>query len=99
MAILSNQCGGYCCVPFFSTLRNNSRKENDMAKTDTYRVIVKNGDSKYVPDKKSGRYESKVVDYVVDFEGFAEALAEFITFVTDDYAEQKVSLVFKRGKK
>lgn len=82
----------------FPTLKNNSRKGNDMAKADTFKVVVKDGDTKYAMDK-SGRYESKTIDYVAEYDTLAEALTEFLTFVGDVYAEEKVSLVFKRGNK
>lgn len=69
-----------------------------MAKADTFKIVVKDGDTKYVQDK-TGRYVSKTIDYVAEYDTFAEALGEFISFVGDTYAENKVSLVFKRGEK
>lgn len=69
-----------------------------MAKADSYKIVVKNGDTKYVQDK-AGAWSSKTIDYTVEFDTFAEALGEFIQFVGDTYAEDKVTMVFKRGKK
>ena len=70
-----------------------------MAKAiDSYKVIVKDGDTKYVQDK-NGRFESKTIDYVAEYDTLGEALCEFLTFVGDVYAEEKVTLVFKRSSK
>lgn len=68
-----------------------------MAKADSYKVIVKNGDTEYVADKR-GAYSTKTVDYVSEHDNFAAALAEFLEFIGDTYQEDKVSLVYKKGK-
>lgn len=68
------------------------------AKADSYKIVVKNGDTKYIQDK-NGAWSTKTVDYISAYDTFAEALAEFISFVGDTYSEDKVSLVFKRGNK
>lgn len=68
-----------------------------MAKADSYKVIVKNGDTEYVADKH-GAYSTKTVDYVIEFDNFTAALAEFLEFIGDTYQEDKVSLVYKKAK-
>lgn len=75
-------------------------KEEKMAKTKTatYKLIVKDGDTKYSTDK-NGNYETKTVDYVQEFDTFAEALELFLGYVLDDYNEDKVSLTLVPAKK
>lgn len=77
-------------VPLFPTPRNNSRKGNNMA----FKLVIKNGDTQY--DFKKSR--TKEVDRVEEFDDLATALSEFLYIVTDEYSEDKVSLVFKRPK-
>lgn len=85
----------------FPTLRNTSKTKGNkkMAKADKFKVVVKDGDTKYDFDAKSGTYKSKTTDYVTEFDSLAPALEEFLSFVSDAYAEDKVSLVFVRGGK
>lgn len=67
-----------------------------------FKVVVKNGSSKYVLNK-SGQYVYKDVDFVQEYEDAAEALREFLENVVDNYNNEKVTLVFdpkkKKGKK
>lgn len=84
----------------FPTLRNTSKTKGNkkMAKTDKFKVVIKDGDTKYVANKQ-GAFVTKTVDYVSEFDSLAPALEEFLSFVSDDYAEDKVSLNFVRGGK
>lgn len=68
-----------------------------MAKADSYKVVVKNGDTEFVPNKH-GIHFSKTIDYVSEHDNFAGALAEFLEFIGDTYQEDKVSLVYKKAK-
>lgn len=80
----------------FPTPRNTtSKKGNKMA--GKFKLVIKDGDSKYNYDKH-GNYTSKVIDLVQEFDTLDEALMEFLMTVTDEYAENKVSLVFTRSK-
>jgi hypothetical protein len=70
----------------------------------TYKVTNKDGDEKW--NYKDGKYTSKVVDYVEEFEILSEALETFLNILNDgenyDPVEKKLSLVFvpkKKGKK
>lgn len=69
----------------------------------TYKVVVKNGDSTYNYDEKTGTYKYKTVDYVVESGNLADALLAFLEYATDDYNEDKVTLTLvpskKKGKK
>lgn len=85
----------------FPSLRNTSKTKKGnkkMAKADSFKVVIKDGDTKYVTNKQ-GAYVSKTTDYVSEFDNLAQALEEFLSFVGDAYAEDKVSLVFVRGSK
>lgn len=74
------------------------RKEKEMAKNKaTFTIKVKDGDSKYALNK-DGQYEYKTVDYVQDFDNLADALLSLLEYVTDDYNDTKVTLVFTPGK-
>lgn len=70
-----------------------------MAKA-TWKIVAKNSDTDYVLNPKTGKYESKTIDYVEGFESFEAALAGFLSWVNDlkhdEYDEfgDKVSLVY-----
>lgn len=70
-----------------------------MAKDAKFRVIVKNGDTEWGKNKKTGAYESKDVDSVTDWDDLASALNEFLMFITDSYNEDKITLVYVPAKK
>lgn len=82
-----------------STLRKTNRKEKRMA--GKFKLVVKDGETKYKYDPETGRSKSKTVDRVEKFEDFAVALSEFLYLVTDNYDDSKVSLTFvpKKNKK
>lgn len=78
------------------------RKEGNMAKTSfTYKLVVKDGDTRYDIDKKTGQYASKVVDYVATYDDLGDALLGFLEYATDSYNEEKVTLTLtpKKSKK
>lgn len=85
----------------YPTPRNISTKKGKrkMAKTAKFKVVVKDGDTKWVTNKKTGAYESKVVDSSVEYNTFAEALEEFLMYVTDSYNDYKITLVYVPAKK
>ncbi len=70
----------------------------------SFKLVVKDGETDYKYNTKTGGYESKPVDSVNTFEHLAEALAEFL-YSIEDYGtptEDKVSLSYipeKKGKK
>lgn len=64
----------------------------------TFKIVVKDGDTKYQLDK-NGQYNSKVTDYVAEFDTFSAALEEFTGYVNDDYNEGRVSLILTPAKK
>lgn len=69
-----------------------------MSKKAKFQIRVKDGDSKYTLNK-SGQYEYKTVDYVNDYDNLADALLTLLEYVTDDYTDQKVTLIFTPGKR
>lgn len=64
----------------------------------TYKLIVKDGDTKYRYNK-TGDYKPKTVDHVEEFDDFAAALYGLLEWTTDEYNEFKVSLSFTPKKK
>lgn len=80
----------------FPTPRNTTfKKGNKMS----FRLIIKDGDTKYKYDPKTGYNKTKTVDRVDEFETFAQALEEFMYAMNDEYGDSKVTLEFKRPKK
>ena len=84
-------------LDFFPTLGNETKKKGkEMA--DKYRLTIKNGRNEYKYDKH-GNYSPRTVDSVQDYDTLAEALAEFLYTITDEYeAKNKTSLTFIPGK-
>lgn len=81
----------------FSTLRNKSTKKgNKMA----YKVVIKDGGTDWKFNAKKGTSEYVTIDDVLMFDSLADAMVEFLTIVSDDYNESKVTLSFtpKKGK-
>lgn len=70
-----------------------------MAKAGTFKLVIKNGNSGYHWNEKTGNYSTKTEDSVSEFDNLAEALAEFLWSVSDEYNSNKVSLVFVPSKK
>ena len=73
-----------------------------MAKT--YKTVVKDGDSSYEYDSKTGDYAYKTKDYVIESGDLAEALLAFLEYANDEYDDSKVTLTVspvknKKGKK
>lgn len=64
----------------------------------TFKVSVKDGDTKYTLNK-SGQYVSKIVDYVEEFDSFAAALEVFAGYVVDTDNNEKVTLTINSNKK
>ena len=63
-----------------------------------FKVVVKNGDYKYEINKKTGQYDSKMVDLETDYDDLGEALAEFLSYATDNYNENALTLTCKPRK-
>lgn len=63
-----------------------------------YVVKVKDGDSSFDWDAKTNGYVSKTKDYVRECETFEDALQEFLSWTSDEYVENQVSLTFKPKK-
>lgn len=59
----------------------------------SFKVKIKNGTTEYNMRGTGDYYNSKVVDYVSDYEDLAEALATFLNEVADD-SEAKVTLTY-----
>lgn len=76
------------------------KRKKKMAKSaeKTYKVVVKNGDTKYTLNK-SGQYITKTVDYVEEFDSFAAALEVFTGYVIDQHGEEQASLVVVPAKR
>jgi hypothetical protein len=66
-----------------------------------FKLTVKDGEMDYKFDAKSGTYKNKTIDDVRTYDSLAEALAEFLYVVGDEYNDNKVSLSFapKKDKK
>lgn len=85
----------------FPAPRNKTtRKGNKMAKKseDSYKLVVKNGNTDYKFNKKTGNYDTKTVDQVEEFSNLADALAEFLFYVADEYGTRKATLTYVPGK-
>ena len=65
----------------------------------SFKLVVKDGEHDFKYDNKSGTYKDKTIDDVRIYENLAEALAEFLYTVGDDYNTNKVSLSFTPKKK
>lgn len=68
----------------------------------TYRVVVKDGDSRYVLE--DDKYVFQTIDYVIDYEHFTEALTEFLSWTDNGDGVDKTRLVYipekiEQGKK
>src|ERR1044071_3478012 len=85
---------------FFPTRRNLSNKKGNkkMAKETKFKVVIKDGDTKYNYNGKTGVYDTKTTDYVYEARDLADALGEFLSYANDDYSEDKVSLVLMPAK-
>lgn len=75
-----------------------------MADKAKFKVVVKDGSSYTKYNSATSRYDEIHEDYIYEANNFVDALYEFMTYVSDDYTEDKVQLVFipakyKKGKK
>lgn len=64
-----------------------------------YKVVIKDGDYRTEWNSKTNRYDSKTTDYVQEFSDAAAALFAFLEYATDDYNENKISLIYTPAKK
>lgn len=98
-------------IPTSRNIEPGNHGKSGLGKDDkmagTYKVIVKNGDSKYTYNQKKGTYDFKTIDYVYEAENFGDALREFLDWTDagqgaypEDH-KNKASLVFvpAKGKK
>jgi hypothetical protein len=69
-----------------------------MANKATFKVVVKDGDTDYNYDSKTQKYESKKVDYIYETDSLADALREFCDYASNEYNEEKVSLILLPAK-
>ncbi len=74
------------------------RKKMAKNKAASFKVSVKDGDTQYKLNK-TGQYESKVIDYVVEHDNLGDALLAFLEYATDPYNEDKVTLSLTPAKK
>lgn len=64
----------------------------------SFKLTIKNGKQEYKLSDKSGTYKYKNVDDVRTFDNLAEALAEFLYIVGDNYNEDRARLDFIPSK-
>lgn len=62
----------------------------------TFKLVVKDGATKYKYDPKTGYNKSKTVDRVEKFDDLTSALAEFLYYVGNE--DERVSLVYVPNK-
>ena len=68
----------------------------------SFKLTVKNGDSKFTYNETTGKYDSKTIDYVVEPADLGDALLQFLEWANDEVIENKVTLTIlptKKGKK
>lgn len=93
-----NASGGLWFSSEWSSEETGKKEKKKMAKKTVYKVVVKDGDTKYALDK-NGQYKQKTVDYVQEFDNLGDALASFLEYDTDAYNEDKVTLTLTPSKK
>lgn len=59
-----------------------------------FKLVVKDGDSTYNYNSKTGGYEYKTTDYVVESDDLGDILLQFLEYVTDNYNEDTVTLKY-----
>lgn len=64
----------------------------------TFKLVIKDGQSDYKWDAKKNLYTNVLRDSVEEFDNIADALAEFLYTVTDNYTNRKASLIFVPAK-
>lgn len=65
----------------------------------TYKLTVKDGDSSYRYNEKTGQYDFKTIDFVEEYDNLGLAIRDFLDWATDDYLENKVTLtITPKGK-
>lgn len=78
---------------YIPTPRKHNRKEKGMS----YKIVVKDGDTRYA--SKNGTYVAKTVDRVEKYDDLSTALADFLYYTNDEFSFNKVSLTYVPSKK
>lgn len=92
------------CIPVscsdFPTRRNTSTEKGNRKnmtcneKPAGFKVVIHNSTADTLWDSVSGTYKEVIQDYVEEFTDPMAALNEFLSYTTDDYITDKVSLVY-----